>query len=125
MIFIVQDLLDDHRKLLRIIGSQAANGQVWNMIVVQVGKWHIRSNLRFGSPLHVDLRLGQLGRHGPREQLLAGGCQRIGVTNEDHKSQRMQRRLTANLVAQLCCGQRIGDLNKPMSLGPSMLDPGL
>ena len=79
-----QDFLDDAGQVGRRVGGNAADGQVGQVIVVEVGIPVVAGDFRLAPPLDVDDRLVQMHGHraGADRGIGAGG--RLGIAHEQH-----------------------------------------
>ena len=90
--FVRQGLLHHHGQFFHAMGGQAANRDVRQLVVIQVGVPVVRGDLRLRTPAHIDLGNGLVSRHTRRRRRHFRSARRLRVACQQHEPQAAEAR---------------------------------
>ena len=62
-VLVGHDLADHSVQFAGRVGRQSADGNVRDLVVIEIGVPIVGGNLGLGAPQHVDFGIGKMGRH--------------------------------------------------------------
>ena len=115
--FVGQDFIHDASQLFVVIRSEAADGEVGDFVVIQIGIPVVGADLRFRAKLDIHLGRHTMSRHAASPDHGIGLGRGLGIADEKDGFQLAALGGSPDGVADLIRGPCIRYVEKPMSLG--------